>query len=247
MRFIFKFDEFITSLIPFLSLILKVERTEYDVLPQSLPAFSVSIGIFILSYAGHACLPEIYVSMKDPSQFERVMDICFVIMFFTYSGFALFGYLQYGKDTQVIITGNLVADASSKGGLIIGKTLIGFVIASCYFQVSPLLSVVAVIPEDLCGIETPMKKRVFRTFLFGGIAVCAWYIMSHLAVLEAVTGSLCTMITSVICPALFYYGLNMNKVSNGEMVLLFVYLICGILMGCFLLYNDISGLVKGQA
>ena len=46
---------------------------EYDYTPTSPTHFSVSIGIFILSYAGHACLPEIYTSMKQPERFENVL------------------------------------------------------------------------------------------------------------------------------------------------------------------------------
>eukprot|EP01083_Nonionella_stella_P116967 348025_1 len=223
------------------------ERTEYDVVPQSPTRFSVSVGIFILSYAGHACLPEIYTSMKEPERFERVLDICFVIMFFTYSGMALFGYLQYGKATAVIITENLVTgESTNKAQLYVAKALIGFVIASCYFQVSPILSVVANIPEDFLSIRTPMKKRVFRTCLFGGIVVMSWAVLQHLAILEAVTGSLCTMITSVICPALFYYGLNRKTVSMAETIVLFSYFICGVLLGLYLLYNDIIAVLTGQ-
>ena len=223
-----------------------IDKERYDVLPQSAPKFSVSVGIFILSYAGHACLPEIYVSMKEPKKFERVLDICFIIMFFTYSGMALFGYLQYGEGTAVIITQNLLNNETSTAQIIVAKTLIGLVIASCYFQVSPILSVVAAIPEDFIGIETKWKKRIFRTLLFLVVIVGSWIIMEHLAVLEAVTGSLCTMITSVICPALFYYGLNRKTVSRQETILLFTYLIFGILIGIFLLYNDIVAVVTGQ-
>ena len=224
----------------------QTETTEYDYTPISPTHFSVSVGIFILSYAGHACLPEIYTSMEQPEKFEKVLDICFIIMFFTYSGMALFGYLQYGRATAVIITQNLVSNETSTVQIVVAKTLIGLVIASCYFQVSPILSVVAAIPEDFIGIEKPMRKRMFRTALFIVVIVGSWAVMTHLAVLEAVTGSLCTMITSVICPSLFYFGLNRKSVTWKETVLLFTYLIAGVLIGIFLLYNDILAVATGQ-
>ena len=72
--------------------------------------------------------------MKDPKQFERVLELSFMAMFFIYTGMALFGYLQFGQGTKVLITGNLVHSASSRGELIISKILISFVIASCYFE-----------------------------------------------------------------------------------------------------------------
>ena len=220
----------------------QTQHETYDVVPANIPAFSVSIGIFILSYAGHACLPEIYVSMREPEKFERVLDVCFVIMFVTYSGMALFGYLQYGQATKVLITDNLVEGGPSKT---VAKILICFVIASCYFQVSPILSVVAVIPEDLFGIDSAFKKRLFRTSLFAAITVCSWCIVQHLAVLEAVTGSLCTMITSVICPALFYFGLNTKSISRTETVVLGGCVVSGVLLGAFLVYNDVVAVLSG--
>jgi len=160
---------------------------------------------------------------------------------------ALFGYLQFGKATAVIITANLVnGESVNEVQLIIAKTLIGLVIASCYFQVSPILSVVANIPEDFMKIESAMKKRVFRTILFGGIVLMSYVVIQHLAVLEAVTGSLCTMITSVICPSLFYFGLNRKTISWTETTVLFAYFICGVILGIFLLYNDIMAVVSGE-
>ena len=104
--------------------------------------------------------------MKNPKQFERVLELSFVAMFFIYTAMAVFGYLQFGDNTKILITENLVKHAQSKGELFIGKILIGFVIASCYFQISPVLSVIAAIPEHIFGIETSWKRRTFRTYLF---------------------------------------------------------------------------------
>ena len=223
-----------------------VETQEYAVLPQNATRFSISVGIFILSYAGHACLPEIYTSMAEPHRFERVLDVCFVIMFFTYSGMALFGYLQYGAATNVIITANLLDNESNEIQIIVAKVIIALVIASCYFQVSPILSVFATIPEYFIKINHPIKKRIFRTFLFVIIMYLSYAVMNQLALLEAATGSLCTTITSVICPSLFYFGLHRKNVSWTETIVLVSYMIGGTLIGCFLLYNDIKALIAGH-
>ena len=223
-----------------------MKTQEYDVVPQSLPALSVAIGIFFFSLAGHPSLPEVYLSMKEPKKFEGVLDICFVIMFFTYTAMALFGYLQFGEDTSVVITGNLVNGAGSEGQVIIAKVLTGFIIASCYFQVSPFLSVASNVIEDLCAFDTPMKKRIFRTVAFGALTVASWFTKDHLGTLVAVVGSVCTTITSAICPALFYFGLNKNTISSWENGQLIVFLICGIAIGIFTFYNDILGLIHGD-
>lgn len=223
----------------------KVETQEYDKVPQSFTALSVAIGIFFFSFAGHPCLPEVYFSMKEPKEFENVVKICFVVMFLVYCTMALCGYLQFGRETSVVITANLVNDSGSPSEVMIGKVLIGFIVASCYFQVSPILAIVAGIPEDLYSIEKPLEKRVFRTFLFAAIVAASWFIREHLGTLVAVTGSVCTTVTSAIGPALFYYGLNKNKMSSGEIGFLLFFLFCGLSVGLFTFYNDIWGLISG--
>lgn len=224
----------------------QVKEQEYDKYPQSLPGISVAIGIFFFSLAGHPSLPEVYLSMREPKKFERVLEICFVIMVFTYTAMALFGYLQFGRETSVVITENLVNNSSNAGQVMIGKILTAFIVASCYFQVSPFLSVSANVLEDLCAFEAPITKRVFRTVMFCSIAVVSWFVRDDLGTLIAVVGSVCTTITSAICPALFYFGLNKNMMGRGEITFLIFFLFVGLSIGLFTFYNDIVGLISGM-
>ena len=41
-----------------------VEQREVEVLPSSAQSFCLSIGIYIMSFSGHPCLPSIYRAMK---------------------------------------------------------------------------------------------------------------------------------------------------------------------------------------
>merc|ERR1712154_749953 len=121
------------------------------------------------------------------------------------------GYLTFGEETNIIITGNLLHQ-----NVYLSKTLIILVVAGCYFQISPLIAVMAEIPEhSVFKLHTKtnrkMKTRLFRTILFLFICVISYICMNKLALLEAITGSLCTMIVSVICPALFYNKLVLSK------------------------------------
>ena len=47
--------------------------------------FAVGAGIFTVSLGGQACLPGIYDEMEDKSQFEPMLNVCFVIMFVCYA------------------------------------------------------------------------------------------------------------------------------------------------------------------
>jgi len=42
---------------------------------------SLSTGIFMVSFAGHAALPQVYREMKKPEEFNRMLDVSFIIMF----------------------------------------------------------------------------------------------------------------------------------------------------------------------
>eukprot|EP01083_Nonionella_stella_P026905 74056_1 len=194
----------------------RIAQSEIKIFPTNVQSFCISIGIYIMSFSGHPCLPGIYRSMKDPKQFERVLDWCFVVMSLSYIMISVFGYLTFGENTNIIITGNLLSQ-----NVYLSKTLIILVVAGCYFQVSPLIAVMAEIPENNIfkwqyASNIKFKSRLFRTCVFLSICAVSYVCMDKLAFLEAITGSICTMIVSVICPALFYHKLFLTKKAKRK-------------------------------
>jgi len=145
-----------------------VKNHQIDVLPRSTSSFCISIGIYIMSFSGHPCLPSIHRAMRKPEEFERMLDVCFVVMACSYTLLSVCGYLTFAGDTNVIITANLLTQNP-----FLSRTLIVLVVLRCYFQVSPLIAVMAEIPESaLFGKEENATKiRVFRTVLF--LFMCA--------------------------------------------------------------------------
>ena len=212
-----------TAIVVFITFFYNLDNVKYNInnnneikiFPTSIQSFCISIGIYIMSFSGHPCLPGIYRAMKNPKKFEKMLDCCFIIMCICYILISIFGYLTFGKNTNIIITGNLLNQ-----NIYLSKTLIILVIAGCYFQVSPLIAVMAEIPENnLFKLNqktnsSKFKIRIFRTILFLFICFASYICMDKLALLEAITGSLCTMIVSVICPALFYHKLFLSKKSK---------------------------------
>ena len=82
---------------------------QYKFWPDDIMGFSVCIGIYVVSLAGHACLPAIYAQTEKPEKFEQILDLSFFAMYILYVMVAVFGYLTYGNQTQVIVTSNLIA------------------------------------------------------------------------------------------------------------------------------------------
>merc|ERR1712048_658606 len=93
-------------------------------------------------------------------------------------------------------------------------------------------------------IEKKCQQRMFRTILCIACCLFSYLIMDNLAALEAITGSICTMLTPVICPALFYFAIYRNYTSQNLRFLLILSVCVGVSFGLFLLFNDIHSLLN---
>lgn len=204
--------------------------------------FSVALGIYILSLAGHACLPSVYAQMEKPEEFERMLNWSFGIMFVVYTLIAVFGYLAFAPATiDILIMKNLV---EWPGGAVV-KVVAGLVVVKSWTTVSPLVGILAEIPEELLGLHgggaaaghgggganpngggivvkeygadgrpwlgVAGKKRLLRSALCAAATGIAYFAVAELDVVEAVTGTLCTMLTSLIFPVYFYLVLRGKK------------------------------------
>ncbi|KAL2643363.1 hypothetical protein R1flu_010950 [Riccia fluitans] len=73
----------------------------------NLSTLPVSIGLYGFCYSGHAVFPNVYTSMKKPDDFNRVLQVSFLIVSFIYGGMAIMGITMFGDDTLSSITLNL--------------------------------------------------------------------------------------------------------------------------------------------
>merc|ERR1711879_212685 len=105
----------------------------------------------------------------------------FSFMYLIYGLTALFGFLLYGSQTDILISANMI---EYPGGWLTGLTAL-VVILNCYTSVGPILSVLAEWPEEnLKWQNFPWRQRAFRTFIFAGITVAAYLVINYLAFLE---------------------------------------------------------------
>ncbi|KAL2227719.1 UNVERIFIED_CONTAM: Amino acid transporter AVT1C [Sesamum indicum] len=76
----------------------------------NLSTLPVAIGLYGFCYSGHAVFPNIYSSMKMPSQYPSVLLTSFGICTVLYAGAAALGYTMFGETTQSQFTLNLPKD-----------------------------------------------------------------------------------------------------------------------------------------
>jgi len=169
------------------------------------PDILLSLGVFTLSLSGHAALPQIYREMSKPDEFNKMLNVCFFIMFIIYASMGVIGYLTYGSLSNIIISTNLV---ENPGG-VLPKITAGFIIAKNYLTLNPCVAVLCNSTEVMMGIEEArLKQRIYRSFVFLLAAGLSYLAIDSLPFLESLTSAVCTMLTSFIFPAIIFALLN---------------------------------------
>jgi vesicular inhibitory amino acid transporter len=67
----------------------------------------VSIGLYGFCYSGHAVFPNIYTSLKNRADYDKVLGVSFLLCTMLYGGMAAMGFTMFGEDTASQITLNL--------------------------------------------------------------------------------------------------------------------------------------------
>ncbi|KAL2611263.1 hypothetical protein R1flu_022955 [Riccia fluitans] len=203
----------------------------------------MAAGIMVVSLSGHAGLPSLRRSMKNPENFERCISIAFASIFVIYASIGGFGYLYFGKSTQVLITGNL-NDSSSVTGFILLKIgsfsisvnqLITVLVAMSAYTTTPaLVYVVAELIVDLLRGESATHvpgagDLVARTVVLGTgyiIAIVAYDVLGNV---ESIVGGVCSTSISLFLPTLFYYKLYKEDLSSTKKsIVFFIMVLAGV-------------------
>ncbi|XWS69709.1 hypothetical protein CRYUN_Cryun04dG0202300 [Craigia yunnanensis] len=74
--------------------------TEWDSMKEVLlnwKGLPTAISMIAFSYSGHAIFPTLSSSMKDRSQFSKVLLVCFITSTINYGSMAVLGYVMYGE------------------------------------------------------------------------------------------------------------------------------------------------------
>jgi vesicular inhibitory amino acid transporter len=173
--------------------------------------FSISIGIYILSLAGHAALPGIHAAMAEPHKYDHALRVAFVIMFALYSLEAVSGYLAFGwllgAKVDVLVSTNMLG---WKDAGFLSTLMTAGVVGKSYCSISPLMAIISELPEALLGWQdkkvSHTRRQVLRTILLIVSSVIAYpcAVYNLLPMVEALTGSMCSMFASVVLPSTFW-------------------------------------------
>ena len=246
----------------------------------------VCLGIFILSMAGHAALPGVYSQMRQPEDFNFMLDVSFFVIFLVYAVVAACGFYTYGNETAVVITTKI----ESWPGGVLYYIVTSFVCFQIWTAISGTVQVLGEVPEEVLFFadddqnligkdhdddddEIPLyrnlsdrssmqydddldnngdyneknesfsiktKQRIFRTLLLWFVLLPASFVCYgdlRLALTEAITGALCTMMTSLVLPCAILVVL-MPKMNVWKKYLNIILAILGVVFGVIMAYGD---------
>jgi len=186
-------------------------------------AIPICFGLISFSVTGHAVFPSIYSSMKEPYRFGRVMDLCYLTVFFVYGAFACAGFALYGSHTQEQIIMNL----SGVAGLV----------ATCLVLVSPLtklalnLNPIALHIENVLfpvfGKSTTTSVAVRTSVMGAALFVAAKVPFFGLVV--SLVGAIASTSLAAIFPPLIYLSIFRCRLGMRTILLNVFIVVIGVL------------------
>ncbi|KAJ0635827.1 putative amino acid transporter, transmembrane domain-containing protein [Helianthus annuus] len=200
---------------------------------------STAISLFTFCYCGHAVFPTICNSMKDKSQFPKVLLVCFVLSTISYGSMAIFGYLMFGEHLTSQITLNLpTKNISSK--IAIYTTLIN-PISKYALVISPIATAVE---ETVPFRESKTMSCLIRTCIVTSTVFVA-LVVPFFGYVMAFIGAFLSITVSVLLPCLCYCKIIIGFKKFGvELMVIFMILLFGTLVAVVGTYTALTDIIK---
>ncbi|XP_076890373.1 amino acid transporter AVT1I-like [Bidens hawaiensis] len=200
---------------------------------------STAISLFTFCYCGHAVFPTICNSMKDKSQFPKVLVVCFILSTISYGSMSIFGYLMFGEHLTSQVTLNLpTKNISSK--IAIYTTLINPV-SKYALVISPIATAVE---ETFPFRESKLMSCLIQTFLVISTIFVA-LVVPYFGYVMAFIGAFLSITVSILLPCLCYCKIVIGfKKFRVELMMIYMILLFGTFVAIIGTYTAIRDIVK---
>ncbi|KAF6150312.1 hypothetical protein GIB67_034011, partial [Kingdonia uniflora] len=172
----------------------------------------VSLGLYGFCYAGHSVFPNIYSSMKNPSQFPTVLVVSFSLCFFLYTGVAICGFMMFGEAVKSQFTLNMPHEfVASK---VAAWTTVVNPLSKYALTITPVaLSIEELLPSS--QQKSHLVSVLIRTLVVFSTLIVALTI-PFFGFVMALIGSFLTMLVALIFPCACYLSILRGKLSSLE-------------------------------
>ncbi|KAL0783825.1 hypothetical protein Bca101_000070 [Brassica carinata] len=201
----------------------------------------VAIGIYGFGFGGHAVLPNIYSSMKEPSKFPLVLLMSFGFCTLFYIAISVCGYTMFGEAIQSQFTLNMPQHFTSSK--IAVWTAVITPMTKYPLTLTPvLLSLEELLPSSSRKMKSKGVSVLIRTLLVFSTLVVALTV-PFFATVAALIGSFVAMLIAVIFPCLCYLKIMKGRLTNFQMAICILIIIVGVVSGCCGTYSAIVRLI----
>ncbi|KAL5725537.1 hypothetical protein ACHQM5_008673 [Ranunculus cassubicifolius] len=197
-----------------------------------------SCSLYMFCYSAHPIFPTLYTSMKNKSQFNKVLFLCFSVCTTGYASMAVLGYMMYGEKVNSQVTLNLpVKQICSK--IVIYTTLI-IPVAKYAIIITPVTSSI----ENRFAHNKISLMILIRTVMVISTVVVAINV-PFFKDLTSIVGSLLNVFASLIFPCVCYLKMSRTyKRWSYELVTIIGILLMGVFIIIFGTYTSVTQLIK---
>ena len=218
----------------------------------NIPAFDISnfpigFGIVVFSYCGHAVLPRVEASMKEPKKFPAMLNTAFSLAALVKVLLGVLAVLRFGTETQQVVIENMSAD---QGFYIVATILVVinvflffpicmFVVLECWdTKFLPYFRYLNEESKYHCFWLLLTRSLIFTFVLFMAVMV------PHFGLVMAFVGSFAGTLLSFIFPCAFHITLKWRQLRWYSILIRIKVIIFGLLCGTLGLYFSGRDLVE---
>ncbi|KAJ0897031.1 putative amino acid transporter, transmembrane domain-containing protein [Helianthus annuus] len=206
----------------------------------NLSTLPVSIGLYGYCYAGHAVLPNIYMSMENKSQYPLALLASFTICTILYAGAAILGYMMFGESIESQFTLNLPTN------LVASKIAVWATVISPLTKYALTISPVAKSLEELIPSNN-QKSHAYSILIRTALVISTLFValaVPFFGLVMSLIGSLLTMLVSLIFPCACFLRLLRGNVTHFQGSLCVLIIAIGIISLAFGTYTALSEIIQ---
>ena len=192
----------------------------------------LAFGLVAYCFSGHAIVPSIYSSMQNPSEFEKVVNLSFLIVTGCCFLVGMSGYWMFGSLVHDQVTISLEQNSSAETAMtILTYLMVVTAFSKLVLTMFPLALGMEEIVAPYLGSDNAMElASSMIKFILTVLALIVAIFVPSFSLLCSLVGMICTMAVSVVFPAAAHLRLFGSKLSIGEKLTNWIFVIAGTLM-----------------
>lgn len=199
-----------------------------------------ALSLYAFCYCAHPVFPTLYTSMRNRTQFSKVLAVCFFLCTVNYALIAVLGYLMFGANLQSQITLNLPIDKISSK-VAIYTTLVN-PIAKYALMVIPINN--AIENRLYKYMKSPRVSLLIRSSLVFSTVIVALAI-PFFGYLMSLVGAFLSISASILLPCLCFLKISGSYRRFGiELMVIACIMVMGVIIMIFGTYTSVVEIAR---